>query len=55
MAWMCLVCGNENAEDEDTFCRNCGAEQGTTHTEPASTVAMEPDEVDDVPPDATEE
>ena len=52
MAWMCLVCGNDNADD-DTFCRNCGAEQGTTHTEPASTVAMEPDEVDD--PDPGEE
>ncbi len=46
VAWVCLNCGVENEDDEHTFCSACGAEQGTTHAEPASTVAMEPDEVE---------
>ena len=44
MAWLCLNCGTENEDDEHTFCSSCGAEQGTTHAQPASTVAMDSDE-----------
>ncbi len=45
---ICLVCGEENDADRH-FCRECKAELGTTHTVPASTVAMEPDEEHDRP------
>lgn len=46
---ICLVCGEENDADRH-FCAECSAELGTSHTVPASTVAMEPDEEQDRPP-----
>lgn len=45
---MCLVCGADN-EATRTHCEACGAELGTAHTEPPSTVAMEPAEEPDEP------
>jgi hypothetical protein len=40
---ICLVCGEANDGDR-RHCIECSAELGTSHTVPASTVAMEPDE-----------
>ncbi|MBW3658889.1 MAG: hypothetical protein KY457_09645 [Actinobacteria bacterium] len=43
---MCLVCGADNDATRH-HCEACSAELGTTHTVPASTVAMEPAEEPD--------
>lgn len=46
---ICLVCGEPNDADRHS-CAACTAELGTSHTVPASTVAMEPGEERDRPP-----
>lgn len=50
---ICIACGATNAESRSA-CRGCGAELGTTHTAPPSTVAMEPDQDDPPPPPPTD-